>query len=83
MAAHRYTVDEAINPIAGDDDLGDINKSDLEDTESDGDVEADYITSSGEAQLVSRSVLPSRAACEDVDEPALRDSLLLLDEDLC
>ena len=54
MAAHRYTVDEAINLIAGDY-LGDINESDLEDIESDdGDVEeADYITSSGEAQLVS------------------------------
>jgi hypothetical protein len=86
MARYRYTVDEAVNVIAGDDDLGDINASDLEDIESDdGDVEeADYISSSGEAHLVSHRVLQSRIACEeDDDEPALRDSLLLLDEDLC
>ena len=85
MARHRYTV-KAVNLIVEDDDLGDINASDLEDTESDdGNIEeADYISSSGEGQLVSLSVLQSRAACEeDSDEPALRDSLLLLDEDLC
>ena len=76
MASYCYT--EAVDLITGDDDLEDINVSDLEDTESDdGDIEvADYITSSGEAQLVSHSE-------EDADdEPALRDSSLLLDEDL-
>ena len=59
MARYRYTVDEAVNLIAEDDDLGDINASDLEDIESDdGDIEeADYISSSGEGQLVSLSVL--------------------------
>ena len=58
---------------------------DLEDIESsDGDIEeADYISSSGEARLVSHSVLQSCAACEeDSDELTLCDSLLLLDEDL-
>ena len=58
----------------------------MEDIESDdGDVEeADYISSTSEALLVSRSVLQSCATSEeDTDEPTLRDSLLLLDEDLC
>ena len=85
MARYRYTIDEAVNLIAEDDDLGDINASDFGNTESDdGNIEdADYISSSGEGQLVSLSVLQFRAACEeDTDEPALRDSLLL-DEDLC
>ena len=59
MKKNGYTVDEAVNLIAGDDNLGDINESDLEDIESDdGDVEeADYFSCSGEAQLVSRSDL--------------------------
>ena len=72
-----------VNLIAGDDDLGDSDLVDIEN--DDGDVEeVDYISCSGEAQLVSRSVLQSRAASEeDADEPALGDSLLLLDEDLC
>ena len=34
MAMHRYTLDEAVNLIAGDDDLDGINASDLEDTET-------------------------------------------------
>ena len=84
MATHRYTL-EAVNLITGDDNLDDINASDLEDTESkDGDVEeAYYISSTGEAELVTHTLLQSRAVCEeDTDEPALSDSLLLLDEDL-
>ena len=85
MAMHRYTLDEAVNLIAGDDNLDDINASNLEDTESDDDVEdADYISSTGEPELFTRTLLQSRAMCEeDADEPPLRDSLLLLDEDLC
>ena len=85
MATHRYTL-EAVNLIAGNDDLDDINTSDLEDTESnDGDVEeADHISSTGEAELVTRMLLQSHSICEeDADEPALHDSLLLLDEHLC
>ena len=40
MVSYRYTVDEAVDLITGDDDLEDINVSDLEDTESDdGDIE--------------------------------------------
>ena len=51
----------------------------------DGDVEeADYISSTGEPELVTRTFLQSCAMCEkDADEPALYNSLLLLDEDLC
>ena len=69
----------------GDGDLEDIHASDLEDVESDdGDIEeADYITSSGKAKLVSRSVMVSRAACEeDADKPALCNSLLWMTKEL-
>ena len=82
----RYTVDEAADLIDDDDDLADIQASDFIDTASeDGDVEeADYVSASGEAELVSHRLLSSgmSAIMEDAEEPALRDSLLLLDSDL-
>ena len=55
----------------------------LSDTESeDGDIEeANHISASGEATLVSHGLLRSRID-NDADEPALRNSLLLQDTEL-
>ena len=85
MSRPRYTADEAATLIAGSDDLGDIQASNLEDAETDdGEVEvADYVTSSGMAEVLSHHVLHFQPTLEDdADEPAFRNSLLLLDSDL-
>ena len=80
----RYIVDEAVKLIDQDDDLAEIHAADLSDTESDnGDMEeADYVSASDEATLVSHGHLCSPIAEDDADEPALQDSLVLHDTEL-
>ena len=86
MSKYRYTAEEALALIDDDTDLVNLCAGDLEDAESnDGDVEeADYISATGRAELVPLSARGSgmTTGMFEEDEPALRDSLLLLDTDL-
>ena len=86
MSKYRYTAEEALALIDDDTDLANLCAGDLEDAESDdGDVEeADYISATGRAELVPLSARGSgmNTGMFEEDEPALRDSLLLLDTDL-
>ena len=55
----------------------------MEDTESD-DGNTKEPDSSGIAEVISHSILHSHAVCEeDADESALRDLMLLMNDDLC
>ena len=88
MSKYRHTAEEALALIDDDTDLANLCAGDLEDAESDdGDVEeADYIrlSATGRAELVPLSARGSgmTTGMFEEDEPALRDSLLLLDTDL-
>lgn len=82
MSKYCYTAEEALTLINEDTDLANLCAGDLDEAESNnGDVEADYISATGRAELVPLSAWESgmTTGMFEEDEPALRDPLLLLD----